>query len=273
MLPIFSRESSGVIPVLGTGGAPRSFDAYHRLTWRRERELLGRHGIFTGGAFCSVGCGAGVFEEMVGQTLAPRRFEAIDPDAWAVAEASSRVAGIRFGVGEATSLPWIDASFDVTFCRQLLWRLSAEERETAIAELLRVTKPGGVVYFLDDCSMPGEGEPDGRTIEQGFRLLSQLRADCGWEVEPGPAQAGSLRGQGLTDLKVDLMLVDAVDDPQAFADLVICWRIESFEMGLRAGWASDKMRLLDRGLRAFRQAALDGQAQWPVWVISGRKAL
>jgi ubiquinone/menaquinone biosynthesis C-methylase UbiE len=67
----------------------------------------------------------------------------------AVVEAN--VPGIRFHVGELTALPYGDRFFDLVVSTDVLEHL--DEPERALAELMRVTRPGGQCFV---------SVPDGR---------------------------------------------------------------------------------------------------------------
>ena len=60
-------------------------------------------------------------------------------------------ANVTFVEGDATGLPFEDASFDLACSRRTLHHIARPER--AVAELVRVTKPGGKV-FVDDQIAP-----------------------------------------------------------------------------------------------------------------------
>lgn len=267
------QDSSGIVPVVGPGALPSFSDAHHNLTWKHERQLLRRHGLQPGMSMLSLGCGLATFERQLAAELLPMHLVARDSDPWAIAEARSRrlARPIELSLGGYDALPWPDDSFDAGLCRHALWTFSTEEQTKIFAELMRVVRPGGVLYFLDQVSTPGDGHPDSESIESAFYYLTQLRRENGWGLDAAPTQAGLLRRNGLRDVRIDLMLVSSVGESEAFSDLVTCWRIESVELALAAGWPAERMRPIDRGLRAFRQAAVQGQATLPVWILSGRK--
>lgn len=273
MYILSQHDSSGVVPVVGPGALPSFSDAHNVLTWSHERRLLRRHGLEPGMSIVSLGCGSGSFEQFLAAELRPMHLAARDSDPWAIAEARSRnlPSPIDLSSGGYQSLPWPDSSFDAGLCRHALWSHSPEEQSRIFAELLRVVRPGGILYFLDQVSTPGDGHPDSETIERAFRQLLKLRRLNGWGIEAAPTQVGVLRKNGLSEVRIDLMLVGSQDQESAFADLVTCWRMESVELALAVGWPAEEIRRLDRGLRAFRQAAAHGQATLPVWILSGRK--
>jgi ubiquinone/menaquinone biosynthesis C-methylase UbiE len=61
----------------------------------------------------------------------------------ASAELTKEIPTLSFKEGNAQSLPFADNTFDLTYCRFVLMHLSDPLR--AITEMVRVTKPGGMV--------------------------------------------------------------------------------------------------------------------------------
>ena len=267
------QDSSGVVPIVGPSALPPACDVQTAITWSQERQLLRRHGLEAGMSILSLGAGSACFERYLLAELRPMHIVAYDADPWAIAEARAAGASrpLELLTGPYDELPWPDDSFDAVLCRHALWSHTAEEQKKIVAEMTRVARPGGVLYFLDPVSTPGDGHPDAEAIELAFRQLLRLRRASGWEIDPAPTQAGALRRLGVQGVRIDLMLISSADQQEAFGDLITCWRIESVELGLAAGWSGERIREIDRGLRAFRQAARQGQATLPVWVLSGRK--
>ena len=88
------------------------------------------------------------------------------------------------------------------------------------------------------------------------------------DIECGPEQAGCWRDLGLEDLRVDQMTITSLDDPETFADVAESWRTTFVDMAAAAGWKASRVRNLNTGLHAWRYAALDGLASWPIWIAS-----
>lgn len=80
---------------------------------------------------------AGAFHEVVG----------IDIDEAAIEHArrTFRLPNLRFELGDALSIPFPDASFDVLVCSQVYEHVPDQPR--LMRELERVLKPGGICYF------------------------------------------------------------------------------------------------------------------------------
>ncbi|HJJ31728.1 MAG TPA: class I SAM-dependent methyltransferase [Methanocorpusculum sp.] len=77
-----------------------------------------------------------------------------------------RLAGSAHAVAaDIRHLPFKDGVFDAVFCRHVLGHLFESDRGAAAAELLRVVKPGGSLYFM------GFGTDD-------FRFGSGTESEC-----------------------------------------------------------------------------------------------
>ncbi|TMK95564.1 MAG: methyltransferase domain-containing protein [Actinobacteria bacterium] len=96
------------------------------------------------------GTGAGV----LALALAPLVREVVGVDLVPELLAAARAAAppnVTFVEGDATALPFEDASFDIAGSRRMLHHIARPE--LAVAELARVTRPGGRI-FVDDQIAP-----------------------------------------------------------------------------------------------------------------------
>jgi SAM-dependent methyltransferase len=95
-----------------------------------------------------VGAGSGTISVTFAKAIPDGHVTAIDlnpgilPRAMAIAEMAG-IKNIEFQQGDAYQLPFADETFDITFCHQMLTHLKAPW--DALREMLRVTKPGGIV--------------------------------------------------------------------------------------------------------------------------------
>ena len=110
-----------------------------------------------------VGAGSGTISVAFAKAIPDGHVTAIDlkhdilPRAWANAEMAG-IKNIEFQQGDAYKLPFADETFDITFCHQMLTHLKAPW--DALSEMLRVTKPGGIVAAREgdletECVWPG----------------------------------------------------------------------------------------------------------------------
>jgi SAM-dependent methyltransferase len=134
------------------GGQPGLFsegDAYERFMGRWSRDLAPRlvrfAGIRDGEAVLDVGSGTGALTAAVVSAAPSSRVIGIDPAASYVAFAQARHPGARisFEVGDAQQLRFADNSFDRTV--SLLVLNFVPDRTRALAEMIRVTRPGGII--------------------------------------------------------------------------------------------------------------------------------
>src|SRR5262245_16736878 len=92
-----------------------------------------------------VGCGNGVFSELLVERCAPAAVLGIDPAEAQLAFARTRpAAGVaEFRRGDAMALPFPENSFDVAVMALVIFFVPQPAR--GVAEMVRVVNPGGVV--------------------------------------------------------------------------------------------------------------------------------
>jgi len=90
-----------------------------------------------------VGCGAGAMTQVLVARLGAGRVAAVDPSAPFVDATRQRVPGVDVRLGRAEDLPFGDAAFDLVLAQLVVHFLADPVR--GIAEMARVTRPGGVV--------------------------------------------------------------------------------------------------------------------------------
>ena len=111
-------------------------------------------GVVGGQAVLDVGTGTGVVAITARQLGAKVTGLDLTPALLAQARESATVAGhddIAWHEGDAEALPFADASFDIVLSQ--FGHMFAPRPEVALAEMLRVLKPGGIVAFA---TWPGE---------------------------------------------------------------------------------------------------------------------
>jgi len=105
-----------------------------------------------------VGCGNGAFTEVLIERCKPAAVSGIDPSEGQLAYARNRPGTkmAQFRVGSAQDLPFADGSFDAA--AMALAIIFVPDAVKAAAEMVRVTRPGGIVatYMWD---FPGGGFP------------------------------------------------------------------------------------------------------------------
>lgn len=99
--------------------------------------------FFKGKQTLDVGCGEGEFT-----VRAPEFITGVDLNPDAVARLKEK--GIRAFVGNATKLPFPDASFEGSHCRNILEHLVIDDALAMLREMERVVKPGGIVVVASE---------------------------------------------------------------------------------------------------------------------------
>lgn len=115
----------------------RDSSGYHDLVDDLEIDFLRRFG--EGRDVLEVGCGTGLLLRRIADFARTARGVDLSPGMLEKA----RARGLDVTVGSATDLPFPDASFDVACAFKVLPHV--RELERAIAEMVRVVRPGGTI--------------------------------------------------------------------------------------------------------------------------------
>lgn len=124
-----------------------SRNAYDRYMGRYSNQLAVAFLSFVGGEpgqrVLDVGCGPGALTEVLATGLGGAQIAAADPSESFVAACSARVPGADVRRAAAADLPWDDLTFDLVVSQLVLNFLP--DPEAGVAEMLRVTRPGGTI--------------------------------------------------------------------------------------------------------------------------------
>ncbi len=159
---------------------PNDANGYHALVDDLEVELCARYG--TGREVLECGCGTG----LILQRLAEFASRAVGIDLSPGMLDHARERGLEVKEGSVTELPFDDASFDLTCSFKVLAHVP--EIGKALAEMARVTRPGGVIIaeFYNPISFRGLAKrfgPAGKVGERTRESAVYTRFDAPWVLE------------------------------------------------------------------------------------------
>jgi SAM-dependent methyltransferase len=165
-------------------------------------------GVRQGERILEIGCGTGVLDRWLARrTNGQNPIVAVDINRYLLGEAASlaRKEGldglIEFREGSAEALPLADSSFDVTMAVTVLEEGDARRM---LAEMVRVTKPGGRVGVVvrGDVDMPSWFN---LPLRPELKLRLEAPGRGGGKAEAGVADAGLYRlfqESGLLDVEM-----------------------------------------------------------------------
>lgn len=143
-----------------------------------------------GGRWLDVGCGTGALSGLILEVALPSEVVGIDPSAGYVAYAQAHTPDprTRFMIGDALALPIPEAAFDAVVAGLVL--NFVPDAAVAVAEMVRATRPGGVVggyvwdyaggmelmrRFWDSATVL---DPSASELDEGWRFDSLCRPDA-----------------------------------------------------------------------------------------------
>ena len=122
-------------------------DAYDRFMGRYSTllapQLADYAGIKPGERVLDVGCGPGALTSVLVERLGASHVSAVDPSEQFVAAARERHPGVVVQRASAEKLPFDDSTFDKALAQLVVHFMTDPVR--GLAEMARVTRPGGVV--------------------------------------------------------------------------------------------------------------------------------
>lgn len=151
------------------------------------------------------GCGPGTITRDIAARIAPGRVTGLDFNAAQVGiaardAAAQGIANAEFRQGSVYELPFADASFDAVFSHALIEHLREPDR--AMAEFMRVLKPGGA---LGVCTPDWGGfllAPPSEKLLLAFEAYKKLQDRNGGDVYCGHKLGLYLERAGFTNIRM-----------------------------------------------------------------------
>jgi ubiquinone/menaquinone biosynthesis C-methylase UbiE len=206
----------------------RNLDAQARAIWPQEAPLFGRYALPQEADILDAGCGTGEAASRVAQLFARARVLGVDIIDAHLELARTRYADLaprlRFEHQSIYALDAADASFDLTLCRHVIH--SIPHAGQVLAELARVTRPGGYLHILsEDYGMLHFAQATIDPRDFWHDVPAAMGRATGIDLFVGRHTYGILASLGLDEITVDYIVVDTVRVPrETFATILEAWR-------------------------------------------------
>jgi demethylmenaquinone methyltransferase/2-methoxy-6-polyprenyl-1,4-benzoquinol methylase len=194
----------------------RALELMNRFQEPEGREAIAALGFAPGSRGLDVGCGVGLYTQWLAEAVGPAgRVIGIEPTAERVEAARALVGNalpdgrLEFRTGDATRLDFEPASFDWLWCGDVLHHVQATG--TALAEFVRVVRPGGQVVIKESQVASAMFLPGHPELERRLHAaeMEWSRAEAGDQTfqERRQRTLQSLREAGLDEIGLRAYLI------------------------------------------------------------------
>ena len=197
-----------------------------------------------------LGCGPGTISVGLADAVAPGALHGVDMEASQIemASAAAKAGGhdnAAFQAGDATELPFDDATFDVAHCHALLNH--APDTQAVLAEVKRVLKPGGLFsareVFGDSSFIEPARDLGGISGDTVWATFLKLLAANGGHPQMGRELKRAFFDAGFTDVRATASFetYDTADDLAFLHGLIVGWFFSplTMEAAIKHGLASE----------------------------------
>lgn len=206
----------------------RNLAAQARAIWPQEIALFRRYALPADPHILDAGCGTGEVSSRLAELFPQARILGVDiiDDHLELARSryQSLAPRLRFEHQSVFGLDAADHTFDLTVCRHVIHSIPHPDR--VLAELARVTRPGGYLHLIpEDYGMLHfqPGTPDPRDF--WHEVPARFAAATGTDLFIGRNTFGILTAMNLEEITVDYVVVDTVRVPrETFAAILEAWR-------------------------------------------------
>ena len=252
----------------------RNLDAQARAIWPQESPLFLRYGLGPDIRILDAGCGTGEGAWRLAELFPQARVlgvDILDHHLDLAREHHRRLAPrLSFEHQSVFELRADAGTFDLTVCRHVIH--SVPQADRVLAELVRVTRPGGRVHLIPEDYGMLHFQPGERDLRAFWHETPERFARAtGTDLFVGRNTYSMLFALGLEDITVDYVIVDTVRVPrETFAQILEAWR---------DGYVESIGELTDRSsaeaTACFDQMIADIRnrhryAVWMVPVVAGR---
>jgi SAM-dependent methyltransferase len=233
-------------------------EAYDRYMGRWSRLIVPRFldwlDAGSDASWVDVGCGTGALSGAIVERCAPRSVIGIEPSSGFLEFARARVSDprVRFAQGDARALPLADGSVDLAVSGLVL--NFVPEPQAALAEAVRVVRPGGTVAFYV-WDYPGGGMGMMRAFWTAAIALDPAAADLGEDRRFPDCRPETLAALAEA-AGLEAVRTDAIEVLTVFRDFDDYWQPFTLGAGPAPGYCAKLPAEARETLRARLQADL-----------------
>lgn len=205
-----------------------------------------------------LGCGPGFISLWLAEAVAPGELYGIDMEPSQIEMArqfalENGYDNVSFHVADVADLPFEDGYFDVACFQDVL--AYVPDTDAALAEVMRVLKPGGVVgcreIITDSCFV----QPELGVMKRGFEVFADLLAADDGHPQMGKNLKMRLHESGFEDIRTSASFnfYDTTEEIEVFYDMVTRWflSVDIAEAAKKYGAVTDRL-LADMGMAVER---------------------
>jgi ubiquinone/menaquinone biosynthesis C-methylase UbiE len=178
-----------------------------RLEWKVDSDAwlktyLAPH-LVPGAEVLSVGCGQGSLLRTISTSHSVLSATGIDVSLQRIRQAmekNQRNSRVYFSCGDARQIQFASGSFDVVYTRMLFQYIA--EKEQAVAEMVRVCRPGGVVLMQDLDGQFVWHYPEDPLVQHTLERIMNGLAQNGFDPIAGRKLFWLARNAGLKNIQV-----------------------------------------------------------------------
>ena len=220
-----------------------------------------------GAHWLDVGCGTGIFTELISDTCAPASVIAIDPSESQIARARTQVTRTKteFRLADAQDLPFPDKSFDIV--ASALVMNFVPDKARAMSEMRRVVCPGGLIAACV-WNFAAELSPSGPLRRAMRRIGIEAPPIPGTDTSSPAVLSDLFEKAGLKGLNTN-----SIEVAVSFRDFDDFWRSQTPHYApttsvIAAMSLRDRLRLME-AVRDYLRPLCDGVG-YSAWAIAVR---